>query len=131
MTNNENLIPIPGRLHSVATEGHVAGADEIYDDVQQKNQETINSELIEAVGTGGSVDTRITNAVNVEKTRAEGAESTLDGKITAEQTRAANAENALDGRVDTLEEAVGTGGSVDSRIASAVDEVRKRSNYND
>lgn len=62
----------------------------------------------------------ITNAVNVEKTRAEGAESTLDGKITAEQTRAANAENALDGRVDTLEEAVGTGGSVDSRIASAV-----------
>jgi len=32
MATNENLIPIPGRLHSVATEGHVAGADEIYDD---------------------------------------------------------------------------------------------------
>ena len=30
--NNENLIPIPGRLHSVATEGHVTGADEVYDD---------------------------------------------------------------------------------------------------
>ena len=37
MANNENLIPIPGRLHSVATEGHVAGADEIYDDTQQKD----------------------------------------------------------------------------------------------
>ena len=32
MANNENLIPIPGRLHSVATEGHVAGANEIIDD---------------------------------------------------------------------------------------------------
>ncbi len=28
MANNENLIPIPGRLHSVATEGHVAGAND-------------------------------------------------------------------------------------------------------
>lgn len=32
MATNENLIPIPGRLHSVATEGHVAGADQIIDD---------------------------------------------------------------------------------------------------
>ena len=102
MANNEVLIPIPGRLHSVATEGHVAGADEIYDDTQQKDQGTINSELISAVGTGGSVDSRIAAAVNIEKTRAEGAESTLDG------------------RVDTLEDAVGTGGSVDSRISAAV-----------
>lgn len=60
------------------------------------------TDLAEAVGDGGSVDTRIAAAVNEEKTRAEGAES------------------ALDGRVDTLEEAVGTGGSVDTRISSAV-----------
>lgn len=120
MANNENLIPIPGRLHSVATEGHVSGADEIYDDTQQKDQETINSELIAAVGTGGSVDSRIAAAVNVEKTRAEGAESTLTTNLGNEVTRATNAEEALDGRVDTLEEAVGTGGSVDSRISAAV-----------
>ena len=44
MANSEVLIPIPGRLHSVATAGHVAGADEIYDDQLGKNQETLNSE---------------------------------------------------------------------------------------
>lgn len=32
MATNENLIPVPGRLHSVASEGHVAGANEIIDD---------------------------------------------------------------------------------------------------
>ena len=120
MANNENLIPIPGRLHSVATEGHVSGANEIYDDTQQKDQETINSELVAAVGTGGSVDSKIEAAINVEKTRAEGAESTLTTNLGNEVTRATNAENALDGRVDTLEDAVGTGGSVDSRISDAV-----------
>lgn len=118
--DKRNNIKLLGTLNNADESGIIANASQIYDDVQQKAQETINSELIAAVGTGGSVDTRITKAVNVEKTRAEGAESTLDGKITAEQTRAANAESALDGRVDTLEEAVGTGGSVDSRIASAV-----------
>ena len=120
MANNENLIPIPGRLHSVATEGHVAGADEIYDDSLQKDQATINQEVQEAIGTEGSVDSRIAAAVNVEKTRAERAESTLTTNLGNEVTRATNAENALDGRVDTLEEAVGTGGSVDSRISTAV-----------
>ena len=75
MENNEHLIPIPGRLHSVAAEGHVAGADEIYDDARQKNQETINSELIEAIGTGGSVDSRIASAVATETSRAQEAES--------------------------------------------------------
>lgn len=64
MATNENLIPIPGRLHSVATEGHVAGANEIYDDTQSKDQATINSEVLEAIGTGGSVDTKIANAIN-------------------------------------------------------------------
>lgn len=46
MANNETLIPIPGRLHSVATEGHVAGADEIYDDDLQMNQAEINAIVI-------------------------------------------------------------------------------------
>ena len=35
MATNENLIPIPGRLHSVASDKTVAGADEIYDDELQ------------------------------------------------------------------------------------------------
>ena len=38
-------------------------------------QETINSELIEAVGTGGSVDSRIASAVATETSRAQEAEA--------------------------------------------------------
>ena len=45
MATSENLISIPGRLHSVATEGHVAGADEIYDDDMQMLQSAINADL--------------------------------------------------------------------------------------
>lgn len=63
MTNNETLIPIPGRLHSVATEGHVAGANEIYDDTLAKDQATINSEVNTALGTGGTVDQKIAAAL--------------------------------------------------------------------
>lgn len=98
MANNENLIPIPGRLHSVATEGHVAGADEIYDDTQSKLQSAINadvaediSDLQEIVGEG-SVDTRIENAIkalDAEKSQTVGADglalsiTETDGKITS------------------------------------------------
>ena len=67
-----------------------------------KKMEDRTAILEAAVGFNGSVDQRIAAAVNVEKTRAKGAESILDG------------------RVNTLEEAVGTGGSIDSRISSAV-----------
>lgn len=63
MANNENLIPIPGRLHSVATEGHVAGADEIYDDSLQKDQANINQEVNEAIVEGGIVDEKIAAAI--------------------------------------------------------------------
>jgi hypothetical protein len=55
-------INIGGRLHSTATGNTVAGANEVLDDTQNKKQNVINAELIEAVGTGGSVDTRIANA---------------------------------------------------------------------
>ena len=37
MATTETLISIPGRLHSVASEGHVSGADEIYDDTLEIN----------------------------------------------------------------------------------------------
>lgn len=63
MATNENLIPIPGRLHSVASEGHVSGADEIYDDTLQKTQATINQEVSEALGEGGTVDEKIAEAI--------------------------------------------------------------------
>ena len=74
-------IEIGGRLHSTATGNVVTGANEVLDDIQNKKQQEINAELIEAVGTGGSVDSRIAAAVNVEKNRAEGAEQTLSQAI--------------------------------------------------
>lgn len=43
MASNETLIPIPGRLKSVATEGHVAGADQIIDDEIGESQQSINA----------------------------------------------------------------------------------------
>lgn len=53
MATNENLIPVPGRLHSVASEGHVAGADEIYDDTLQKLQSEINAD-VKVMGASGT-----------------------------------------------------------------------------
>jgi hypothetical protein len=60
MATNENLIPIPGRLHSVATEGHVAGAGEIYDDDLQMNQAEIN-----AIVLGGAITTTLSVSPSV------------------------------------------------------------------
>lgn len=111
MATNENLIPIPGRLHSVAIEGHIAGADEIFDDSKGENQETINDGIISAIGSdsvpnsikgriktlevaiseGGSVpammDEKI-NALDAEISQQAGADGLslllqeIDGKIT-------------------------------------------------
>ena len=64
MATNENLIPIPGRLHSVAVEGHVSGADEIFDDSLNKDQATINQEVNAALGEGGTVDEKIAEAID-------------------------------------------------------------------
>lgn len=86
MATNETLIPVGGRLHSVAVEGHVAGADEIYDDDLQKLQSTINAETKAEIG-------------------ANNQSGTVKGRITA------------------LEESVGAGGSIDTRIDAAVNEL--------
>ena len=86
MATNETLIPVGGRLHSVAVEGHVAGADEIYDDDLQKLQSTINAETKAEIG-------------------ANNQSGTVKGRITA------------------LEESVGAGGSIDTRIATAINEL--------
>lgn len=45
MTNKETLIPVPGRLYSVASEAHLCGADQIFDDRLEENQEEINKRI--------------------------------------------------------------------------------------
>ena len=95
MASNENLIPIPGRLHSVATEGHVSGANEIYDDTLQKDQATINAEN----------------------------NTTLEGKVNKEEGKGLSANDYSDAekaKVSSHESALAAGGSVDTRIAAAV-----------
>lgn len=42
----EHLIDIPGRLHSVAVEKHVAGTNQIYDDILKTTQDILNLENI-------------------------------------------------------------------------------------
>lgn len=97
---NEVKTPIPARLYNAAVGGHVAGTEDIYDDTKGKTQKQINTEVEQSLGSGGSVDSRIQSAVNNEKSRAEGVESSQAERIT------------------TLENAVGSGGSVDERIAT-------------
>ena len=73
--DKRNNIQLLGTLYNADESGIIANANQICDDVQQKDQETINSELIEAVGTGGSVDSRIASAVATETSRAQEAEA--------------------------------------------------------
>ena len=74
------------------------------------------SEAINVQGLKASLQKLKTNHIDAEATARANA-------VSAEATRAQAAEEALDGRVDTLEEAVGSGGSVDERIATAKTEV--------
>lgn len=99
---SEHKEPIPSMIYNASVGGHVTNSQQIIDENENKEQSQINAEVKQILGQGGSVDIRIANAVNEEKTRAKAVEEELDG------------------RVDTIEEAVGTGGSVDSRISSAV-----------
>lgn len=132
MANNENLIPIPGRLHSVATEGHVAGANEIYDDTLQKNQATINSELIAAVGTGGSVDSRIAaaiNALDATKSQTAGADGLAlsiveeNGKITSiSGSIAANTYDANGAAAAAKSEVLGSGVGTDYNTLKKIED---------
>lgn len=103
-------INIGGRLHSTATGNVVAGANEILDDTKGKKQSVVNQEtdnalealdgraeaLEAAVGTGGSVDTRITAAKAEIIGNAASDYNTLgkvEDKILAEVARATTAEN--------------------------------------
>lgn len=125
--------PIPKRLKNVTGDG-VTGAEEIIDDNLEKDQSTINQEVHEALGGGGSIDKRIEaakaeiigeasddyNTLGKLENKVKDEAVTRDNAVNTEKERAEGAEEALDGRVDTLEDAVGTGGSVDSRISAAV-----------
>lgn len=74
---NKN-INIPGRLHSVATDGQVAGANEIYDDEQQKFQQEVNTELREEMEDAkevvGSFDDRVKAIEDLAEISIEGGE---------------------------------------------------------
>lgn len=76
MATNENLIPIPGRLHSVASEGHVAGADEIVDDVLGMTQDEINAMMV-----GGAVKTSFSATPNAFLVGAQDNSVTLAATI--------------------------------------------------
>lgn len=62
-------INIPGRLHACTTEQIVAGANEIYDDVLEKKQDEINSELKLAINTNNSKVERCEEKVNTIETK--------------------------------------------------------------
>ncbi|AXF52207.1 MAG: putative chromosome segregation protein [crAssphage sp. isolate ctcc615] len=62
-------INIPGRLHACTTEQIIAGANEIYDDVLEKKQEEINSELKLAINTNNSKVERCEEKVNTIETK--------------------------------------------------------------
>lgn len=46
---SNKMINIPGRLHSVATDGQVVGAAEVFDDEKGKTQSQINSDIDESI----------------------------------------------------------------------------------
>ncbi len=100
MATNENLIPIPGRLHSVATEGHVAGANEIYDDSLSKDQQTINAEVQTALGTGGTVDQKIEAAVNTLDSTASQTAASANGYLNLSVTETNGKVTAISGSID-------------------------------
>lgn len=45
----EQISPIPARVKNVAIGGHVAGADDIYDEILMENQEVINSRITQGI----------------------------------------------------------------------------------
>lgn len=72
MATDKKQVEIPGRLHSVATEGVVAGANEILDDNKGKSQQEINASVDD------SLQENKTNIAN-EITRATNAENAIKG----------------------------------------------------
>lgn len=83
----QNNTKVPAELIP-AGDYPVVSTDAVMDKQKGKTQEDVNTEagekieaLEESVGSGGSVDTRIENAVNTEKARAENVEAQLSNEI--------------------------------------------------
>lgn len=92
MATDKKQVEIPGRLHSVATEGVVTGANEILDDNKGKNQQEINASVDD------SLQENKTNIAN-EITRATNAENAIKGG-------SSKSIQNLDSRLSTVEAAV-------------------------
>lgn len=80
---SEYKTPIPAMLYNAAVGGHVTNSQQIIDENENKEQSQINAEVKQTLGQGGSVDSRIATAVNIEKTRAEAAEQLLQEQYDA------------------------------------------------
>ena len=85
MATNENLIPIPGRLHSVASDEIVSGANEIYDDKLSDNQENLNSGFTNDIDTIYNTigDDNEKGAIMEQLNTIDGRLDTIDGEISA------------------------------------------------
>lgn len=118
----------------------IAAAQKAADDAQA-HSEGVAGDLATEVENRGKEITRVEGLVTAEETRAKAeeaknakaakdaddkaanAQSYAEGVNTAlgqEVERATKAEGELDGRIATLETAVGTGGSVDTKIDNAI-----------
>lgn len=85
-------INIPGRMHSVATDGQVAGANEIYDDKQHKFQQEINNDL------HNEYETLQETLDNLSPDQQEAI--ALSGKVNALEDKAADLEDRVEGLED-------------------------------
>ena len=85
MATNENLIPIPGRLHSVASDEIVSGANEIYDDKLLDNQENLNTGFTNDIDTIYNTigDNNEKGAIMEQLNTIDGRLDTIDGEISA------------------------------------------------
>lgn len=74
---SEHKEPIPSRIYNAAVGGHVAGAEDIFDDAMNKDQHTINSETATALN--GKLEASEKGAVNGVASLDEG------GKVPSSQ----------------------------------------------
>lgn len=65
MNVNEPLINVPGRLHSTATQGHIAGANELYDDDLGQLQSEINANAQNAIVTVNQLKEQVLILTNI------------------------------------------------------------------
>lgn len=109
----EDVLNIPGSIHSISQEGNAVYADEVFDKRKNKKQQLVNQEtdeelanhgqrigtLEEAVGEGGSVDERIAQA------KSE-AESEIKGGASSDYDTMKKTEDAIKAEVNARDGAV-------------------------